>query len=943
MLNISIQCENFKNPKHLFFRLMNIKTIIMRTKKLPYLFFLVLFSPVFLWGQVTIYSNYNSGNDATGDGSSGNPYKTFHKAYTMASSGDIIDLTGTFDWTNGDETGDAADLGYTISKDLTIRGQGEGQTIIQAASSENSADRRVFTGTSTSSFNNIIFSNLTIRYGVCTTDNTISAGILILTTTSNYNMTVTVNNCSFENNHVTGFTSDNGFSGGAFSLSGYAYGTLTITNTTFKNNSAYIRAYGGGALYINQSVNATITSCTFEGNSGQSNFPNNYYGTSGAVYIYRNGTSKFTNCTFSDNTSDGNGGAIIGYSPTLYFTNNTIADNTTVSSSGKGGGILVKSSTVYLKNNMIANNSIDGSANDFYNDVSTIHDNGYNIIEFSTNYTFSGTGNITGNQSDLFGTGIPSTPALADNNTTNETQTIALSAGSVALNAGSNTANGLVAIPATDQRGVNRDANPDIGSFEIGSSPDITWDGSSSSDWNTGANWNGNSVPTSTDNVIIANAGTPPSIGNGVQADCNNLTINTGASLTVESGGSLITAGTITNDGTFNSQRSISNGQWHFISSPVTNATSGMFSGDFLQTWSEEDGWWYEVTSTNEVLTPAKGYGFWSNGSGSSTHTFTGTPNTGTKSILLTANGSGGSFNRANLVGNPFPSSIDWSGLDDTYGAVNYYNGTAYVSWNNGTGSGSQYIPPTQGFFVVTSVAGTFTINNSDRTHNGATSYYKNTTQINNGIIIAASNGDYEDDLWIAYNEQASDVFDFKYDAYKFFSNTEGVAQLYSISNEDKFSIDIRPELGVIPLGFKNDQNGHYSILQKQTDGISVAELEDTKLNTLHDFNQGAYEFDWLTSDSEERFILHLKTTGTNDLETSNTKIFAYQKTIYIHSTEKINNVQINIIDMMGRTVYKQSLVDGQNESTELPLEVGVYLVRLVSDSGTQVEKVVLQ
>ncbi|NOR87858.1 MAG: T9SS type A sorting domain-containing protein, partial [Bacteroidales bacterium] len=92
-----------------------------------------------------------------------------------------------------------------------------------------------------------------------------------------------------------------------------------------------------------------------------------------------------------------------------------------------------------------------------------------------------------------------------------------------------------------------------------------------------------------------------------------------------------------------------------------------------------------------------------------------------------------------------------------------------------------------------------------------------------------------------------------------------------------------------------------------------------------------------------KRFILHLKATGIDDLANLTTQIFAYQKTINIRSSKKLNNAHLNIVDMMGRTVYEQALVDGQNESIIVPLEDGVYLVQLVSDSGTEVEKVVLQ
>ncbi len=69
-----------------------------------------------------IYINSSTGSDTTGNGSESNPYKTFHKGYTVASHGSILYLTGT--WTNTDETGDIQTIGYMISKNIQIRGQG---------------------------------------------------------------------------------------------------------------------------------------------------------------------------------------------------------------------------------------------------------------------------------------------------------------------------------------------------------------------------------------------------------------------------------------------------------------------------------------------------------------------------------------------------------------------------------------------------------------------------------------------------------------------------------------------------------------------------------------------------------------------------------------------------------------------------------------------------
>ncbi|MEA3443688.1 MAG: GLUG motif-containing protein, partial [Bacteroidota bacterium] len=375
------------------------------------------------------------------------------------------------------------------------------------------------------------------------------------------------------------------------------------------------------------------------------------------------------------------------------------------------------------------------------------------------------------------------------------------------------------------------------------------WTGTTSTAWNTVTNWDDGNLPTSGVNVVIPSGGNQPVIGSGIGASCNDLTVNNGATLTLESGGSLITNGSITNNGTFNAERSISNGQWHLISSPITNAQSGLFAGDYLQEWDEATHNWSDISSTTDVLTPAKGFGFWSDGTGSTTHTFTGTPNTGGQSQDLTFteySSDPDDAEGANLLGNPYPSSIDWALLDGAEnGAVYCYNGTAYLNWNNGSGTGSQYIAPMQGFFIIASSAGTFNVDNSDRVHNGATNYYKSTNTVSNGLVLMASNGSYEDELWIAFDEETGPQFDYANDAYKFLSNTSGIAQIYSITDDQNLSIDIRPETNAVQLGFNNDQNGVYQIGLTQIEGIASAVLEDTKNEVFHNLQSSNYHFTW--------------------------------------------------------------------------------------------------
>ena len=365
----------------------------------------------------TIYVNSVTGNDATGNGSSGSPYKTFTKGYTMVSAGSTLDLTGTFTWTDADETEDVATTGYTIDKNITIQGQGADKTIIQAATSAGSASCRVFTVNGTYS---ITFSNLEIRYGY-------------------------LNDYS---------------DGGGLDLEGSA--TITITNCYIHHNTS---RQGAGINIMNPSV--SITNSTIANNSGT----NIQTGVQGGG-ICQQGSSPLiiTNTTICNNYIYGYGGGVcLNSFSTITITNCTIVNNT---SEKDGGGISLENNSAILqiKNTIVANNTSTtvAAAADFDKFQGTLTDNGYNIVEVGTG-TFTSTGDRTGDQPNLFGTGTSTTPSLALNGSINGTPTLALSSGSVAINAGNSTSNNSsVEIPTTDQRGLNRAGATDIGAYEFG-------------------------------------------------------------------------------------------------------------------------------------------------------------------------------------------------------------------------------------------------------------------------------------------------------------------------------------------------------------------------------------------------------------------------------------------------------------------------------------------
>ncbi len=236
--------------------------------------------------------------------------------------------------------------------------------------------------------------------------------------------------------------------------------TINFSNMTIKGGdiSGYgdvWAACGGGIFFEAGTLNLhTVTI------SGSKAFH-------GGGLLNRNTSPTLTNCTISGNSAEVCGGGMYndGYdgtsSPTL--TNCTISGN----SAAFGGGIYGYDSGLYIKNTILANNTATTSGLDFYKNDGTVFDNGYNVVENCYNYAFITTGDIAGEQADLWGTGISATPSLADNNTLNGTQTLKTKDGSVAINAGTSDQDGHpVVIPTTDQRGAGRNSTTDIGAYE---------------------------------------------------------------------------------------------------------------------------------------------------------------------------------------------------------------------------------------------------------------------------------------------------------------------------------------------------------------------------------------------------------------------------------------------------------------------------------------------
>jgi hypothetical protein len=272
---------------------------------------------------------------------------------------------------------------------------------------------------STVSDNSIYGAGILIEYGGVTTILTLNNS----TVSGNFSVGIgTFSDSSFRDRITLNSSRVSGNSGGGITNFG---GTLTLNNSTVSDNSSTgIGNYG----------TATLNNSTVSGNGG----PNVHAG--GGIINYGGplgGTLTLNNCTVSGNSVGpdidlgGHGGGIWN-DATLTLTNCTVSGNSIPDDGYSDGGGIYSYGGFYARNTIIAGNTDDPV-----------------------------TGYIDGNY-NLWG-GNPLLGPLQDNG--GPTKTMALLAGSPALNAGDSAQLGVA-----DQRGVVRSGGVNIGAYQASAS-----------------------------------------------------------------------------------------------------------------------------------------------------------------------------------------------------------------------------------------------------------------------------------------------------------------------------------------------------------------------------------------------------------------------------------------------------------------------------------------
>lgn len=413
-------------------------------------------------------------------------------------------------------------------------------------------------------------------------------------------------------------------------------------------------------------------------------------------------------------------------------------------------------------------------------------------------------------------------------------------------------------------------------SASVNKSGVFIWDGSSTSTWETTANWVSDSNPDATkaQHVVISDGMNDPDITTEVLI--GNLTVEAGAEIVVKSGGTLNVYYDIVNNGTitvedggaliYNSCTKLASGSgtytirrdspdyaeqffFSYWSSPLIEADSDpavLFpNSPIIYSFNANQmnaDWEFNAGAD---LKPGHGYAVRAEDAGSFTASFTGAPNFRDISVALYNNSnvdasdtvsSGGD----NLVGNPYASAIDWDRVitdpsnEDLEGTIYVWNqNAAYVGNNsvddyleyNITGGASNTttgkIGTGQGFFIRVSDAATLTFKTTHQIAANNTQFYRGNTDVVDSdkkegrSWLELSRGNLISPILIGFLKGATNEMDRLFDSpYNDQNTTFG---FYSLTeNSRKLAIQGLPKLTdyskVVPVGFVSDEVGSFTM-----------------------------------------------------------------------------------------------------------------------------------
>jgi len=455
-----------------------------------------------------------------------------------------------------------------------------------------------------------------------------------------------------------------------------------------------------------------------------------------------------------------------------------------------------------------------------------------------------------------------------------------------------------------------------------------------------------------------------------------NGVFNTGGNLTVLSNptgtGRIaeITGGSITGNVTMQRYIDAGSTDWRFLTSAISGTTLADFNDDFVTSgfigsdypdwpsvanrWPSiyfydesvagiQDNGYVAAANITDPLAVGEGIWVWSGDTSTGTQPFTidvtGTINTGNINLPVTYTNSGNpSDDGWNMVGNPYPSTLDW---DDASITKTNINNAIYI-WNPdlqqfasyvagfGINGGSKNIASSQAFWVqATSAGASIQVTEASKTSVDASFLKVAQPSL---LSIVATNGFGTDQTIVNFNPNATNGFDGMYDALKLGSVNTDLPSISTVMNDSvAYSINQLSESGIeLPLKLTSSTSGIQNIVFNgisEFDEFSCIILEDLFTGLVHDLRSDSAITVFISdATTTARFLLKFGAVTTTTV--TDVSCFAANDAKIVFKNNGVNTFDIAWKDNQGNTIVNNSnIMSGDSIAN---LSSGVYNIETV-------------
>lgn len=429
--------------------------------------------------------------------------------------------------------------------------------------------------------------------------------------------------------------------------------------------------------------------------------------------------------------------------------------------------------------------------------------------------------------------------------------------------------------------------------------------------------------------------------------------------------------GGLTVSGTTTMKQNLTSGRNWYIANPVVATTLPTVAAGTRTLHKYDESIVSDAAgATGWVANPASvevGKGYVASVSVTGDLTFTGTLNTGNKNITLTSRA--GTSNKAgfNLIGNPYPSYLDWDAVMAANTAklrsttmwyrtkmLNEQSQLVYSFWTvNGDGvsvpnGASVKIPPMQSFWVRAIEGGsTLNLTNAMRSHAPETDKLLKAPAAKNTdrtlVRLQVSNGINSDETVIYFSEKAKDGFDSN-DAPKMSNGNAAIPEIFTTLDNEKIvinSMNTMPLNQEIKLGFVAGNASSFSLKANEItnlpENVKVI-LKDNAANIEADLSDGTttYAFEPVATQND-RFSLIFRTAGsTTDVQ----KPTVAAAQVFVNGNNQITIIapvksSYAIYNGLGQLI-ENGIMNSDHRTQNSKLTSGVYVVK-VNNQSTQV------